>query len=87
MVPKVQNLAVTVRTARFITPEFDILPTAYLYATHVSKKNSKFFLYSIQLLVIIPEVASVYRAVRSGSLNKTNYVLSFFKGLIWASFA
>jgi hypothetical protein len=41
------------------------------------RKTANFALYSIQLLVFIREVAIVYRAVRNGSLNKTNYFLSF----------
>jgi len=44
------------------------------------RKTANFALYSFQLLVFIHEVASVYRAVRNGSLNITNYVLSFLKG-------
>jgi hypothetical protein len=50
-----------------------ILPTELLYILYVSqKKTMKFFLYSINWLVFITEEASVYCAVRTGSLTEVD---------------
>ena len=43
----------------------------------ISEQTATFALYSIDRLVFITVVESVYCAVRTGSLNKADYVSSF----------
>jgi len=68
---------VTICTTSLNIKKFYILPTEYLYLLYMSqKKTSKFSLYNHQRPAFITEEASVYCAVRTGSLNKMDYVLS-----------
>ena len=57
------------------------LPTLYLCVLYLSqKKTATCATYSINWLVFIIEMKSVYSAVRTGSLNKANYrVVSLLK--------
>jgi hypothetical protein len=68
-------------TNNFNTEKFYIIPTVYLYLLCVSRNKQRIFfiLYNAQWLVFITEVASVHCAVRTGSLNMTDYVL-YLKG-------
>jgi len=50
-----------------------MLPTAYLCILCISQPTVNFAIYSIQWLVFVAEMASVYRAVRPESLSKTDY--------------
>jgi hypothetical protein len=61
----------------FNIPKFYFLPTEYIYILFVSqgKKKSKFSLHSPQPLAFITEKASVFCAVRPGSLKGLLFVL------------
>ena len=73
-----QSLAFSVCTTSLKVKKFYILPTEYLFVLYVlvSQKKTKFVLYSTQRLVFITEETSVYRAIRTGSLNKTHQISS-----------
>jgi hypothetical protein len=51
-----------------------------MYFVWISDQTATFALYITEWMVFITEVESVYSAVRTESLYKTDYVLSF-KGL------
>jgi hypothetical protein len=73
----VSNLAVTVHTNNF--EHYKILHSArivFICFVWISDQTVNFALNSIQELAFIMEMASVYSAVRTGSLNRTVYVLS-----------
>jgi hypothetical protein len=66
------NLAVTLHTTRFNIQKVYVVPTLRLCVLCESQNKATFALLSIKRLVFITEVDSVYSAVRTGSLYKTD---------------
>jgi len=58
---------------RYIQQFYMVLALRSVFCTDL-RTNSDFFLYIINWLVFITVVESVYSAVRTGSLNKTDYL-------------
>jgi len=61
---------------QFNIQQFYVLPTQciYVFCVRISEQTAIISLYSINWLVYITEMKSVYSAVRTGSLNKAVYV-------------
>jgi hypothetical protein len=55
--------------------------SVFMRVFKVSNRTAIISLYSVKRLVFVTEVASVYCAVRAGSLSKTNYILSLKSSL------
>ena len=67
-------------TTSFNTENYYVLPPENLYTLYVPQnKQRNFFLRNTKWLAFITEVASVYCAVETGSLNKMDYI-SYLKG-------
>ena len=66
---------------QFNIQQLDVLPTLYLCVLYLfEKKTATCATYSINWLVFITEMKSVYSAVRTGSLNKAVFMSFVF---IW----
>ena len=71
-----KNLAATLRTTRFKTQKFYMALALVECFVRISEKTATFVLYSIDWLVFITVVGSVYCVVQTDSLYKTDYVPS-----------
>jgi len=74
----VYNLAVTIYTSSF--EHYKILRSAhnvFICFVWISEQTVNFAVHSIQELVFVTEMASVYSAVRTKSLNRMVYFFTF----------
>jgi hypothetical protein len=71
-----KSLAVSLRPTRFNIQKFYMVLALQWAFCRISKQRAVSALYSINLLVFITVVGSVYRVVRADSLYKVDYVSS-----------